>query len=139
MTYGTIQRDILSKPWLSFLVFWGPGVAIAVTARSHYHNGLRTAVWTAALMTMGIACLVNAVRCHRVHCYLTGPFFLVMAVLTLMFGLGALPLRGNGWNILGFTILIGAVALCCLPELFLGKYRRKSAQPADDSLQSRQG
>jgi hypothetical protein len=32
---------------------------------------------------MGVACIVNALRCGRVHCYLTGPFFLLMAVIAL--------------------------------------------------------
>ncbi len=118
-------RDILSKPWLSFLVFWFPGIAIAATAGSRFHAGSRTIVWTVALTTMGIACLVNAARCHRIHCYVTGPFFLIMAVVTLLYGLGAVSLGGNGWNIIGLAILIGAAALCCLPELFFGKYRRE--------------
>jgi len=29
---------------------------------------------------MGGACLVNAVRCGRLHCYVTGPFFLLGAI-----------------------------------------------------------
>jgi hypothetical protein len=34
----------------------------------------------AACVVMGIACLVNAARCHRLHCYLTGPYFLLVAL-----------------------------------------------------------
>ena len=77
---------------------------------------------------MGAACLANAVRCGRVHCYTTGPFFLVMAVVTLLYGLGVVPLGGNGWSLISLAILIGAIVLCCLPELFFGKYRRGSAR-----------
>ena len=73
---------------------------------------------------MGVACMVNALRCGRVHCYLTGPFFLLMALVALSFGLGILRLRGSGWNLLGLITLVGAIALWCLPEMFLGKYRR---------------
>src|SRR5262249_6876640 len=125
MECGTAgSRDILSKPWLAFLVFWLPGIAIAITASSDFRSGWRTVVWTVALATMGTACSANAARCHRVHCYATGPFFLIMAVVTLLYGLEIVPLGGAGWNLIGLTILIGAVALCCLPELFLGKYRR---------------
>jgi hypothetical protein len=43
-----------------------------------------------------------------------------MAIVTLLYGLGVLPLGGNGWNLIGLTILGGAVALCCLPELIFG-------------------
>ena len=76
---------------------------------------------------MGVACIVNALRCGRVHCYLTGPFFLLMALIALSYGLGILRLGGNGWNALGLIPLIGTLALWCLPEMFLGRYRRGRA------------
>ncbi len=118
------SRDILASPWLAFALFCVPAIAIAATAGSTFSGGWRTAVWTAALAIMGIACLANAVRCGRVHCYLTGPFFLLMAVVSLLYGLKLLHLGTNAWNRIGLTILLGAVALCCLPEMLIGKYRR---------------
>lgn len=121
------SRDILSKPLLAFFLFWLPAIAIGVTGGSHFHSIVRVAVWAVALSVMGISCIVNATRCHRVHCYLTGPFFLAMAVATLLYGFGVLPLGDSGWTVLGLTILIGALALCCLPELFFGKYRKSPA------------
>ena len=122
------SRDILSKPLLAFFLFWLPAIAIGVTGGSHFHGIVRVAVWTVALLVMGISCVVNATRCHRVHCYLTGPFFLAMAVVTLLYEWGVLPLGDSGWTVLGLTILLGAIALCCLPELFLGKYRKSPAR-----------
>ena len=77
---------------------------------------------------MGIACVANAVRCGRLHCYLTGPFFLALALVTLLYGLGVLPLGRNGWNWISLTILAGAIVLWCLPELLLGKYRERQRQ-----------
>jgi hypothetical protein len=74
---------------------------------------------------MGTACIINSVRCGRLHCYLTGPFFLVMSIVTLLYDLGVVPLGGNGWNLIGLATLTGAVVLCCLPELFFGKYRNR--------------
>jgi uncharacterized membrane protein HdeD (DUF308 family) len=121
-------RDILLSPWLTFCLYWVPVIAIAMTAAPHVTSGWRTVVWTAALSVMGAACLINAARCGRMHCYLTGPFFLLMALVTLLYGLGLLSLKGNGWNLIGLTILIGAILLCCLPELFLGKYRKSAAR-----------
>jgi hypothetical protein len=118
------SRDILSSRWRVFILYWLPAIAIVVAGVSAVGNGWRTAVWTAALGTMGVACMVNALRCGRVHCYLTGPFFLLMALIALLYGLGMLHLGGNGWNLLGLIALIGAIALWCLPEMFLGKYRQ---------------
>lgn len=56
----------------------------------------------------------------------TGPFFLLMALIALSYGLGILHLGGNGWNLLGLMTLIGAIALWCLPEMLLGKYRQRN-------------
>jgi len=124
-------HDMLSNPLLAFGSFCLPAIAIIATGHYRVGGGWRTAVWTAALSIMGTACVANAVRCGRVHCYITGPFLLVMAVVTLLYGLGILPLGGNGWNAIGLTILIGAIGLSCLPEMFFGKYRRDRARRAD--------
>jgi uncharacterized membrane protein HdeD (DUF308 family) len=125
------SRDLLSHPLPGFTWFCLPAIAIVATGHHGVGAGWRTAVWTASLGIIGTACLANAVRCGRVHCYITGPFFLVMAVVTLLYGLGVLRLGGNAWNVIGLTILVGAIALSCLPEMFFGKYRRDRARIAD--------
>jgi len=33
----------------------------------------RTALWIPSFLVMGVACLLNARRCGRLHCHLTGP------------------------------------------------------------------
>ncbi len=118
------SRDILSSRWRVFILYWLPAIAIVVAGVPAISSGWRTVVWTVALGTMGVACIVNALRCGRVHCYLTGPFFLLMALIALSYGLGMLHLGGNGWNLLGLIALIGTIALWYLPEMFLGKYRQ---------------
>ena len=120
------SHDILSSRWRVFILYWLPAIAIVVAGAPAISNGWRTAVWTVALATMGVACIVNALRCGRVHCYLTGPFFLLMALVALSYGLGMLHLGGNGWNLLGLMALIGAIALWCLPEMLLGRYRQRN-------------
>ena len=120
------SRDILSSWWRVFILYWLPAIAIVLAGAPAISSGWRTVVWTVALAAMGVACIVNALRCGRVHCYLTGPFFLLMALIALSYGLGFLHLGGNGWNMLGLMPLIGAIALWCLPEMFLGKYRQRN-------------
>lgn len=117
------SRDILSSPWRALLLFWLPAIAIGIAGNSVFSSRERTIVWTVALTIMGAACLANAMRCGRVHCYLTGPFFLLMAAITALYGAGVLPLGRHGWSNIGLAILIGAIALCCLPEMLWGKYR----------------
>jgi hypothetical protein len=121
------SRDILSSRWRVFILYWLPAIAIVVAAPLAISSGWRAVVWTVALATMGMACIVNALRCGRVHCFLTGPFFFLMALIALSYGLGILHLGGKGWNLLGLITLIGAVALWYLPEMFLGRYRKGRA------------
>jgi hypothetical protein len=74
-------------------------------------------------MWMGLACVVNALRCGRIHCYLTGPFFLLMAVATVLHGSAKLSLGANGWWWLGLTLIfVGGGLLWYLPERMWGKY-----------------
>lgn len=74
---------------------------------------------------MGTACILNALRCGRIHCYLTGPFFLLMAVAVVLHGLGIVWLGPNGWIWLGLTlIVVGGGLLWYLPERVWGKYAR---------------
>ena len=120
------SRDILSSRWRVFLLYWLPAIAIVVAGAPAISNGWRTIVWTVALATMAVACIVNALRCGRVHCYVTGPFFLLMALVALSYGLGILHLGANGWNLLGLVGLVGVLALWYLPEMFFGKYRQRN-------------
>lgn len=117
------SHDLLSNPRLAFVLFCVPAIAMVSTGARQVSDVWRTAVWAAALGIMGVACLANAARCGRVHCYLTGPFLLAMAVVTLLYGVGMIPLGRHGWTALTLAILIGAIVLTCLPEIFFGKYR----------------
>lgn len=120
-------RDILSTPLSALFVFWLPAIAIVVTGNTAFTRW-RPIVWTIALAIMGLGCVVNAIRCGRVHCFLTGPFLLLMALASALYSRGILPLGPRGWNIIGGITLIGAIALCCVPEMIWGKYRRPHAE-----------
>ena len=119
------SRDLLVDRRTAAALFWVPILAVIAGGAFVHGTPWRTAIWACALTTMGIACSANALRCGRVHCYLTGPFFLIMALLVALYGVGIAPLGARGWNIIAFAILIGAVVLCCAPEYFFGKYRRR--------------
>jgi hypothetical protein len=117
------SRDVLASWWQSILLYCLPVAAIVVTASPASGGMLRTAVWTIACAVIGVACLFNARRCGRIHCYFTGPFFLVMALVALLYGKGMLPLGARGWSDIGIALVAGGIVLGCLPELFFGKYR----------------
>ncbi len=54
-----------------------------------------------------MACVVNAAHCGRVHCYVTGPLYLLAAIATLLAGMEFVPLRSSwiGGAVVGGTIL----------------------------------
>ena len=116
-------RDLFASLPLAVLIFWLPILAIAATGYADVSYELRTGVWTGCCLIMAVGCLVNALRCGRLHCYWTGPFFLLGAIASLLYGLGYLPLGESGWGIIGYTLLGGVVLLTVLPEYFLGRYR----------------
>jgi hypothetical protein len=66
-----------------------------------------------------------------VHRAGTGVLFVHLALrtssLSKVDGVGVIPLGANGWNLIGMTVLIGAIVLGRLPELLFGKYRRDLA------------
>ena len=51
-----------------------------------------------------------------------------MALGSLLYGLGALPMGSSGWTMIGVTTLVGAVVLTYLPERIWGKYSRVSSE-----------
>ena len=118
------SRDILRNRWLVGAVYWLPSLAVIISGFFNIGQGWRAAIWVVSLSVMGAGCVSNALRCRRVHCYLTGPFFLFMAIVALLYGLGVVPLGGDGWNILGLIVLVGALALWFIPEVFFGRYRQ---------------
>lgn len=114
------QTDDWAARNASWMIGWGvPAIALAAAAFSD----LEMLVWAPMLTWMGIACLINARRCGRMHCHFTGPFFLLMALLSLLYGTETLSLGEHGWAILGAAIAIGWLALHLVPERLWGRYR----------------
>ena len=116
------ERDLLCRGPSTFLLWCVPWVVFALGFSAP--PALKMILWTTSLAFMGVACLVNASRCGRIHCLFTGPFFILGAVASLGYGLGVLPLGASGWKWIGTVTIIGAIALTCIPELILGRYRR---------------
>ncbi|HLW74651.1 MAG TPA: hypothetical protein VKT74_06245, partial [Gammaproteobacteria bacterium] len=86
-------------------------------------NIIHTSAWTFAFTVAAAGCLANARRCGRLHCFYTGPLYLLAALASLLYGVGVLPLGHQGWNWISGTAVVGTLlAICGLEKLF-GKYR----------------
>ncbi len=118
------RRDVLSDRWSVAVLYGLPIVALVASGSLGLAQGWQSALWAVALTTMGVACVANAMRCGRMHCYFTGPFFLGMAIVTLVLGFGKAPLSHGVWNVLYAIVLGGGTALWLLPDVILGMYRR---------------
>jgi hypothetical protein len=82
----------------------------------------RTVVWAGALTWNGVACIANATRCGRTHCHITGPFFLIMAAVTVAHGTAAISLGSLGWWWIGVAIAVGTIALWLVSERLFGRF-----------------
>ncbi|GAM97412.1 MAG: hypothetical protein R3C31_10340 [Hyphomonadaceae bacterium] len=80
-------RDLSARAG-SFLGIWIAPIVCAglVTVFAPEPPWAAPIAWTAAFSWMGGACLLNARRCGRLHCYFSGPILLVGALAALAAG-----------------------------------------------------
>ena len=114
-----------SRDWVSdsrtYAIVWGL-LGVILIVGFFLDPITRTVMWTGALLWKGFACLVNAARCGRTHCYFTGPFFLLLALMTMLHGFRIIDLGANGWGWLGLAIILGSVTLWVFTERVWGKF-----------------
>jgi hypothetical protein len=118
------EGDLLANP-LGAAFWWGlPLLAGFSTNFLPLAQSGRTAVWAVALVWMGVGCVLNARRCHRLHCYLSAPVLLLGAVGAAASGLGFTPL---GPSTASYVINVSlALALASFAvEPIWGKYRSR--------------
>ena len=99
-------RDWLASTRSSIVAWWLPHAALL--------GGLlvpapgRAIAWTAAMVWMGLACLLNSRRCGRTHCRYTGPYYVAMIVPVLLFGSGIIAASIYERIALGLVIIGGS-------------------------------
>jgi hypothetical protein len=81
---------------------------------------VRAIIWTLALVWMGTACILNSKRCGRTHCRYTGPYYLIMVVPVLAFGLASFGICQ--WIALGVVIVVGSKLIWWASERAWGKF-----------------
>ena len=78
-------------------------------------------VWILSFVWMGTGCLLNARRCHRLHCYISGPAFFLGAATLAFFAAGVALLGPHSLNnIVGVTLAV--VLLSFVPEMVWRQY-----------------
>jgi hypothetical protein len=81
------------------LVWWCLPLAIGV-AGNYFASSPRVAgfVWIVSFVWMGTGCILNARRCHRLHCYISGPAVFFGAVALALFAAGIALLGPHSLN-----------------------------------------
>lgn len=119
-----IERD-LSARRESFVALWLAPLALAglITVIPPDSTWVAPAAWGAAFAWMGAACLVNARRCGRVHCYFSGPILLIGAVLAAALAVRVIDFGPNDLTAI-VAATLGLAALTYGLEWVWGRYRR---------------
>ncbi len=121
-------KSFQHEDWVSssraYLLAWGlPGIILVVGI--FLDPSTRTVLWVGALVWKGAACVANAARCGRTHCYFTGPYFLILAIVTALHGYQIVWLGAYGWVWLGLMIVGGGGALWFFTEKAWGRFIKK--------------
>ncbi len=117
------RNDHAAKP-LPF--FWSWGLPLAILFSTNFMSGIVSKPIILMMMSgsffwMGLACVLNARRCRRRHCYYSGPIFIAGGVGVLLIGFGVVSLGSDGLIIIVWGTLALAL-LTYLSELIFGKY-----------------
>ena len=102
--------------WLA----WGLPAVLLVAGM--FRHAVRVWLWTPALIVAGVACVVNAARCGRLHCYFTGPLYLLGAAYVVLAEFGLVPMQPL-WFLIA---LVGALLMAHLAEVPFGKYVKRA-------------
>jgi hypothetical protein len=118
MTAVETSRDWLASTSSTLLAWWIPHTALLVGL--FVPIPARVAIWTLALIWMGVACILNGRRCGRTHCRYTGPYYLAMIVPVLT--LGFISSGIYEWIALGIVIVGGSKLIWWATERAWGKF-----------------
>lgn len=108
------SRDLTNRRWSQFL--WA--VSLLAIVVGGVLSSTRFVLWPAGFIIAGVLCVANAARCGRLHCYITGPLFLLAGLVSILRGF---DIVSWAWESIASVAFLGAV-LGCLSECFVGKY-----------------
>ena len=115
------QNDWARQP-LTIILWWGLPVAAGVAAGLlRLPSRASASVCAVSFAWMATGCLLNARRCHRVHCYISGPVLLVGAIIAGLVAAGVVDLGSRTFSNAVSAILVLAL-LSFVPEMVWKRY-----------------
>jgi hypothetical protein len=118
------SRDWSRQP-LGIAFWWGLPIALGVSTNFlGLSPALTASIWAVAFAWMGTGCVLNALRCARLHCFVSGPVLWLGAIAAALVGSGVLPGRHALGDVVNITSALAILSF--LPELGWGMYRATS-------------
>ena len=113
-------NDWFARPTSAFLVWWLPlGIGVAALLFGLAPRAT-AAIWAFLFVWMGAGCVWNAARCGRLHCYISGPVFLLGALAMVLMASGVVLSPHALNNAVSFTLLFALLSF--LPEMIWRRY-----------------
>jgi hypothetical protein len=115
------SRDLARRP--ATVVLWWVLPYVLATATDFLRLTQQDAawIWAAAMAWMSVGCFLNAWRCHRLHCYISGPALALGALAAALIGADLIDLGPHGLSHVTWVAL-GLAVLSFVPEFRWGRY-----------------
>jgi len=122
---GVQSKDLLGNGGQMLLIYGVPFVVIQVAGN---FGSFQVATLIPALMLLGVSfiCLINIVKCKRVHCYFICPWFLAAGLALTIYGFRLISFGPDTWSLLVNAAIVGGVCISMHMEMTWGKYFSKS-------------
>lgn len=128
---GAQKRNDYSRRFLPFMLMWGIPILVlcSVNVLQHYLPAAPIILMMAgAYIWMGLGCVLNAMKCNRLHCYMSGPTMIIGGLLIGLVGFNLMSLGPIKVMHLSYITLF-FVFLSFVPEWINGSYVKN-----DDTL-----
>ena len=119
-------RDWVRRP-VGIIFWWVIPLALGMSTNWWHQPLEQTAlVWAVSLAWMGTGCTLNALRCRRRHCFISGPVLLLGAIAAGLVALGVLPSGNALGEAVNGTLAVAASSF--LSECLWGVYAGMKTQ-----------
>jgi hypothetical protein len=116
------MTDLLARLGSAFF-WWCLPLALGFGGQAFWPH-VEGPIWALSLAWMGTGCILNAVRCRRLHCYIVGPVFLIAAIVEILMAAGLVVLGAHAAsNVAGAALVLALLSF--VPELIWGRYVRR--------------
>ena len=109
---------------LSFCLWWGLPIVVGGAAGFlNFRFRVGAGICAVLFFWMATGCLLNARRCRRVHCYISGPVLLAGAVFAAAVALGIVGIAPRTFgNAVGVVLVLALLSF--VPEIVWKRYVR---------------